>query len=100
MRIVALLAVAMAAILAPATGQELDRPFRVGSSGTPIAVDQGHAAPLLFDIDGDGKRDLLVGQYGGGRLRVYLNGGSDSIPQFVEYHYLAAGDSLARVPGG
>ena len=47
--------------------------------GKPLDVARdGHSAPFVGDFDGDGKRDLLVGQYHEGRLRVYRNRGDDA----------------------
>lgn len=69
-------------------------------NGKPISVDVGHAAPLLFDYDGDGKRDLLVGQFGQGKLRIYKNVGTDTDPKFDGYNYFNAGGKEASVPCG
>lgn len=41
------------------------------------------AAPALFDWDGDGRRDLFVGQ-NAGRMRVFRNFGTDERPEFSE----------------
>ncbi len=50
-------------------GGELDAPVRLESSGQPIDVKGGHAAPALADLDGDGVQDLLVGQFiGDGKI--------------------------------
>ncbi len=43
----------------------------------------GNAYPLLFDWNRDGLKDLLVGDFGGGKLsniRVYLNKGTANSP--------------------
>jgi len=58
----------------------------------------GHAAPFFADLDGDGKRDLLVGQFGGGKLRIYKNQGTDREPRFAKYDYMKAGADLGTVP--
>ncbi len=56
----------------------------------------GYASPCWADIDGDGKKDLLVGQFNGGKIRVFKNLGDGK---------LAAGDWLkvdgkvVEVPG-
>jgi hypothetical protein len=50
------------------------------------------------DIDGDGLRDLLVGQYDHGRLRLYRNTGSNAAPVFEDFAWLKAGNELASVP--
>jgi FG-GAP repeat len=44
-------------------GGELEAPVRLESLGKPIDVLGGHAAPAVADVDGDGIRDLLVGQF-------------------------------------
>src|SRR5215470_3425947 len=57
------------AILSP----ELKPGVRLEADGKPIDTNIGHAAPHLADIDGDGKLDLLVGQFGDGILWIYRN---------------------------
>jgi hypothetical protein len=63
-------------------GPDLQPPFAVQSGGEPINVEIGHAAPFVADWDGDGVRDLLVGQFGDGRLRIYRNVGTNKEPAF------------------
>ena len=43
---------------------DLETPVRITANGVPIDVTTGHAAPYFIDFDGDGIRDLLVGEYG------------------------------------
>ena len=45
-----------------------EKPFRVLADGKPISVTTQHAAPHLRDMDGDGVRDLLVGEFGSERF--------------------------------
>ncbi|MBI5853177.1 MAG: hypothetical protein HZB39_19380 [Planctomycetes bacterium] len=77
-------------------------PFRVEADGKPIEVDVGHAAPFVVDVDGDGTKDLLVGQFGsggmeptgeGGRCRIYENAGTNRERRFHGFTWL-------RVRGG
>lgn len=78
---------AAALAAAPVFGQdgtELSAPVRVEAGREPIDVEIGHAAPFFGDFDGDGKPDLLVGQFGGGRLRIYKNVGTKTAPKFRE----------------
>ncbi|MBV6457683.1 MAG: hypothetical protein HONBIEJF_00800 [Fimbriimonadaceae bacterium] len=79
---------------------ELAKPFLVKASGEPISVEVGHAAPNLYDWNGDGKIDLLVGQFGSGKLRVYLNKGSRTAPKFEDFFYVKAGHADLSVPAG
>jgi hypothetical protein len=79
---------------------ELAAPVRLGDGEEYINVDVGHAAPFVIDWNGDGKKDLLVGQFGGGKLRIYLNRGTDAAPQFKGFEYVKGGASDASVPPG
>ena len=54
------------------------------AGAAPIDVDVGHAAPFVGDFDGDGRPDLLVGQFGDGKLRIYRNAGDAKAPRFDE----------------
>lgn len=59
----------------------------VRDGGTPIAVGN-YATPIMADWDGDGKQDLITGQYALGNIRFYPNVGTDSQPQFNGFQYL------------
>ncbi len=101
-------------LLAQGGGQQspdLQAPFQVLCGEQPLDVgdDEGHAAPFLADMDGDGLRDLLVGVYGKGikkygdlaaTLRVYKNLGQKGKPKFASFEYFQAGGTQAAVPGG
>ena len=92
-------------------------PVRITSGTDPIDVTTGHAAPCVYDFDGDGVRDLLVGEFGAhpykgpvsvqgdgshswvqGRLRIYRNIGTDVAPRFDGFEYFKAGGEVAAVP--
>ncbi|MAG62307.1 hypothetical protein CMO84_02155 [Candidatus Woesearchaeota archaeon] len=101
-------------------GSELRPPVRLSAGGEPIDVTVGHAAPLVMDFDGDGLRDLLVGEFGTGtfpgerlpadmggfardsfdlgKLRIYRNVGSAEAPRFEDFKYLRAGKEDASIP--
>ncbi len=64
-------------------------PVAVLDGGVPIDVGEV-SAPLMFDWDGDGAKDLLCGQYDSGKIRFYPNRGPDSAPVFSGYEFLRA----------
>ena len=81
-------------------GSELAPPVRLPAGGRPIDVDVGHAAPFLADLKGDGKKTLLVGQFGEGKLRLYPNVGTNKEPRFERFDWFQAGGKLGSVPSG
>lgn len=76
---------------------EFEKPVRLEGGGEVIKVERpGYAAPCLADIDGDGKKDLLVGQFNKGKIRVFR--GEDG-GKFGKGEWLKTGDKIAEVPG-
>jgi hypothetical protein len=63
---------------------------KIEANGQPITVDAGHANPSVVDWDGDGLKDLLLGQYGSGKIRFYKNSGTNEAPVFTDFSYLQA----------
>lgn len=76
---------------------DLAAPVPIMAGDSPIEV-EGYAAPFVGDFDGDGKQDLLVGQYGLGRLRIYRNLDSNVQPVFKDFEWFRAGGRVAGVP--
>lgn len=91
---------AFLALLSSPVGDGLAAPFRVRDSAGFIDVDVGHAAPLMADFDGDGLVDLLVGQFGDGKLRIYRNVGTKKEPKFEGFTWFQAGEQDASIPSG
>src|SRR5262245_4524883 len=79
---------------------ELKPGIRLEADGKPIDTAVGHAAPHLADIDGDGKLDLLVGQFGDGILWIYKSIGTNSSPRYAAGVKFKAGKEDGRVPTG
>jgi hypothetical protein len=77
---------------------ELSPPVRVLAKGKPIDVDVGHAAPFVADLDGDGVKHLLVGQFRDGKLRIYRSAGGKIAPRFDGFTWLLDGAPEGRVP--
>ena len=63
----------------------------------PVRVESpGYAAPCWADFDGDGKKDLLVGQFNQGKICVYKNLGDSKL---AAGQWLQAEGAVAEVPG-
>jgi hypothetical protein len=84
-------------VLAASGDAAFESPVRLKAEGAPVRVESpGYAAPCWADIDGDGKKDLLVGQFHQGKIRVYRNLGDGKL---AAGEWLQAGGAVAEVPG-
>ena len=72
----------------------------VKANGSPITVDVGHANPCVVDWDGDGLKDLLVGQFGSGKIRFYKNSSTNEAPVFTDFSYLQSDGSDISLSSG
>ncbi len=76
------------------------------AGGSDLTV-PGYSVPCYTDFDSDGLKDLLVGEGGSGfngKIRVYLNSGSATAPQFSSFSYVQSdwcrpGRTGRRLPG-
>jgi hypothetical protein len=83
--------------LACGSAAEFEPPVRLLADGVPVRVEgPGYAAPCWADIDGDGKQELLVGQFRDGKIRVYKHLGAG---KFAGGQWLQAEGAVAEVPG-
>jgi hypothetical protein len=90
------------ALVVPAVSfaAEFAKPVLLEAGGAPIKVDPpGYACPSWADWDGDGKYDLLVGQFAKGKIWFFKNQGGDSLPRLKKGELLLAGKKPAEVPG-
>ena len=74
-------------------------PDSVRDAGVPIDVGY-YGAPVMFDWDGDGAKDMIVGQFSSGWIRFYHNIGPDSAPEFNGFEYFYASGSQITLPSG
>lgn len=96
------LAIAACLLAAPAlSAVEFEAPMPVKVGGKQITVESpGYAAPSLADLDGDGIKDLLVGQFKSGQIGFYKGMKTeDGSLKFAEHKWLQAGGEIAKVPG-
>lgn len=81
---------------------DLAPPVRLTTAdGKPVDVERsGHAAPAVGDVDGDGKPDLLVGQFSGGKMRVYRNAGTAKNPKLGDFEWFKASEAPGTIEPG
>ena len=71
---------------------------RLKGGGADIELESpGYASPCWADVTGDGKPDLLVGQFRGGKISVY--DGKKGIDKLGKGDWLKAGTEVAEIPG-
>ncbi len=74
-------------------------PETIQASGANMQVDY-YGAPYAYDWNGDGNKDLLVGQFVSGAVRLYENTGTNNNPQFGDFSYLQASGTNIALPSG
>jgi hypothetical protein len=62
-----------------------------------LAVPSGRSSVAVADLNGDGKKDLLLGNTEG-QLVFYANRGADESPQFAGYELLWVNDAVIDLP--
>jgi hypothetical protein len=88
------------AVAATAAMPVLKDGVKITAGGKPIDAEIGHLVPCVLDWNGDGKKDLIVGQFQKGLIRLYFNEGADNAPVFKESSYLQAGGAQISLPAG
>lgn len=87
----------MAGCVSLAAAAEFEKPVRLYGGDTAVRVESpGYAAPCWADVDGDGKKDLLVGQFNQGKIQVFKNLGAGKL---ATSSWLMAEGKVAEVPG-
>jgi hypothetical protein len=81
--------------------RDLSPPVRLIADGKPIDIGQlsssAHAGPCIADVDGDGDRDLLVGDFPG-FFWLFDNQGTEKAPVYTSSGKLQAGGVDAKTP--
>lgn len=73
-------------------------PVRIQADGATIDTgpDWGHSSPCIEDLDGDGLKDLVVGDFQG-KFHWYRNAGTPNDPSFQSAGHIQAGGVDAQV---
>ncbi|MHC4942521.1 MAG: FG-GAP repeat domain-containing protein [Planctomycetota bacterium] len=92
------------ALLFPAAGTpkapELSEGMMIQAAGEAIDVQIGHLVPAVADWNNDGKKDLIIGQFAYGKIRLYLNKGTDRSPRFDKFEFMTAGGKEISLEAG
>lgn len=76
---------------------QFEAPVRLQADGEYIKTEYpGFASPCWADVDRDGRKDLVVGQFAGGKMKVYRNLGDGKL---AKGEWLKAEGKVAEVPG-
>jgi hypothetical protein len=83
----------------PAQAGTFHAPMRLSTADGVIdsGPSWGHSGPWVEDVDGDGRRDLVVGDFSG-LFRFYRNEGTNTAPRYAIAVNLQAAGADAKVP--
>jgi opacity protein-like surface antigen len=94
-----LAAVALVASVALGATPRFVGPLPVMDGSSQIDVGY-YGAPSMADWNEDGARDLVIGQFDYGKIRLYLNQGQDRMPRFDGYEFYQSGGTDITLPYG
>ncbi|MCA8957390.1 MAG: VCBS repeat-containing protein [Planctomycetes bacterium] len=81
----------------PMHAPEFAAPTQVEADGVPVRTENpGYACPCWADVDGDGRADLVVGQFAGGKMKWYRNLGKGKLGKG---QWIEVDGKVAEVPG-
>jgi hypothetical protein len=98
-KVMVIAAVCILAATAPGIALRFSGPEMINDAGVPIDVGY-YGAPVMFDWNNDGAKDLVCGQFDQGKIRFYPNLGPDTAPDFNGYSFLAADGGDIVLPSG
>jgi hypothetical protein len=98
-KLIAFAAVTVLAPLALGATPLFNGPEFVNDDGAPIDVGY-YGAPAMYDWNLDGAKDLILGQFTSGKIRLYLNQGPDTAPEFNGYTFFQSGGTDITLPSG
>jgi hypothetical protein len=97
MKVMSLSTLLLTGAAAAATAADFQPPLKMMAGDKAVRVESpGWACPCWADIDGDGKKDLLVGQFSQGKINVYKNLGGGKLAPGA---WLQADGIDAEIPG-
>jgi hypothetical protein len=81
----------------PQDPPKFDPPVRLRAGDDYVRVEApGFAYPCWHDVDGDNKKDLVVGQFAQGKIKVFPGQGGTKL---AAGEWLQAEGDVAQVPG-
>lgn len=86
----ALVAIGLLGLCVHAAAPQLEDGVYIYASASPLQV-SADSAPCVADWNNDGRKDLIVGEYNYGNIRLYLNEGTDASPVFGQGVKLESG---------
>jgi hypothetical protein len=79
------------------SASDFQPPVRLKAGDAAVRVESpGYAAPCWADLDADGTKELLVGQFKDGKIRVFKHLDAEKL---APGEWLQAEGTVAQVPG-
>jgi len=89
----------VAAVCALASPPIYQSPVFLQAGG--VTIDVGYyGSPCVYDWNGDGLKDLILGEFNYGNIRLYLNSGTNAAPVFTTYTLMQADGVDITLPYG